>query len=78
MVSNQEILKRRRDLFNSRKGIRVGDYIDKGNKHYTRVTHIHPNGKIQTGGSSMGSYYLNSNGNLSYSDFISHNYKLQI
>ena len=74
------IFKENLDVYNKKKGVRVGDYItdDKGN--YTRVTYIWRNEKdvplrIQTGGNS-GSYYLGK-GYISYSGSLDSGYEPQ-
>lgn len=54
-------------MYNNIRGIRIGDYIQMSPTKFTRVTHIHPDGQIQTGGGSgSGGYYL-GDGHMSYS-----------
>jgi len=52
-------------MYNSIRGIRIGDWIKLNSKDYTRVTYTHQDGTIQTGGNG-GSYYF-GNGVISYS-----------
>lgn len=70
--NNMKLFLKRESVYNKIQGIRVGDFIKEKNGRLTRVTHIWPDGSVQTGGNG-GSYYL-GNRYMEYSGSLDHGY----